>query len=177
VRNVDGGGHNPYFAWLVHPFDSHAAQDAPGSQPDHFLRNPGQSQMSAYSDAMSRFTADADAARSALISGDQKGFAAAMGGAGHLIQDSFAHTDREAGNGTISHIQCYVCTGADDDHHHPDFETNGQLSPQAQGSVDATADFLGLINGAGSISSERFHELLQSYENKWFKQNLPQDPD
>jgi hypothetical protein len=110
-------------------------------------------------------------------SGDSTAFAAAMGGAGHLIQDSFAHTTRDGGSGDITHIQCYTCTGAEMDHQHPDFQpvaTGGVLSPQAQGSVDATADFLTLINGSANMSTAQFQQGLQQYENKWFQQKLPQ---
>jgi len=177
VRNVDGGGYNPYTGYIFHHQAFNAAQDAPGSQPDHFLRNAGQSQMSAYQDGMSRLTSDANSARAALISGDTKAFDAAMGGAGHLIQDSFAHTDRDGGTGDITHIRCYTCSGAEMDHQHPAFMTDatqGLLSPEAQGSVNATADFLTLMNGAAGMTNAQFQQGLQNYENKWFQQQLPQ---
>lgn len=177
VRNVDGGGYNPYTGYVFHHGAFNTAQDAPGSQPDHFLRNAGQGQMGAFQDGMSRLTGDANAARSALMSGDTKAFDAAMGGAGHLIQDSFAHTDRDGGTGAITHIQCYTCSGAEMDHEHPAFMTDatqGLLSPEAQGAVNATADFLNLMNGAGSMTNAQFQQGLQNYENKWFQQKLPQ---
>jgi RHS repeat-associated protein len=185
VRNVDGGGHNPYWAPLIHHSAFTNAQDAAGSQADHFLRNAGQSQMGAYNDGMSRIRKNADAARAALVSGDLNAYAAAMGGAGHAIQDSFAHTDREGGNGAIFHIQCYNCSGTEMDHQHPEFSigaseaeystdaTQSMFSPQAQGSVDATADFLTLMRGAGYLTDAEFGQRMQSYENKWFQQELP----
>ena len=177
VRNVDGGGHNPYFAPIFHHGDFSRAQDAAGSQADHFLRDKGQSQMAAYNASMGRITGEANAAFAALHSGDQKAFADAMGGAGHAIQDSFAHTWRENGTGAITHLECYTCSGSEMDHQHPDFqpvETGGTIGPEAQASVDATADFLTLMNGAGSMTQSQFQGGLQSFENKWFQQKLPQ---
>lgn len=168
VRDVDAGGHNPYLFFL-HPFAFNRAQNAPSSQADHFLREDGQSQASAYQAGIARLDGYANAARDALLAGDQKAFAAAMGGAGHLIEDSFAHTDRLWGNGGIESIQCYVCVGMADDHDHPDYMAEyGGLSPQAEGAVDAEADFLTLINQSAKTSKGQFDQGLQSFKSQWF---------
>jgi RHS repeat-associated protein len=176
IRDVDGGGHNPYTGYVFHHGDFGRAQDAPGSQAFHFLRDSGQTQMAAYNASMSRITNEANSAYSALQRGDQAGFANAMGGAGHDIQDSFAHTWRENGIGAITHLECYNCSGSEMDHQHPDYQpvaTGGVLGPEAQASVDATADFLTLMNGASNMTQSQFQSGLQSFENKWFQQKLP----
>lgn len=177
IRDVDGGGHNPYTGYVFHHGDFGRAQDAPGSQAFHFLRDAGQSQMAGYNASMSRITNEANAAYSALQKGDQTGFANAMGGAGHDIQDSFAHTWRENGTGAITHLECYNCSGSEMDHQHPDYQpvaTGGVMGPEAQASVDATADFLTLMNGVFNMTQSQFQSGLQSFENKWFQQKLPQ---
>lgn len=61
------------------------------------------------------------------------------------------------------------------DHKHPDFgDLNiGVISPEAQASVDATADFLTLMHGALGMTKTQFKQGLEAYKNKWLQQKLP----
>jgi hypothetical protein len=89
-----------------------------------------------------------------------------MGDAHHLIQDGYAHTTRDGGNGAITHIQCFTCEQGD--HSHPDYEQVYVLGPQAEGAVEATAAFLTLMQGAGKMSDGQFSEAFDAFVSKYF---------
>jgi RHS repeat-associated protein len=181
IRDVDGANHNVYSAWLLHFKAFRHEQYAAGTQAHHFLRDASQTQRQAYDAGMNQLNSYARAGRAALISGDQAVANDALKGAGHLIEDSFAHTTREDGTGAITHIQCFNCKGEADDHQHPPFyvyDATGsydsrELSPEAQGSVDAWADYLKLMGGAKDMSTQDFDKALSSYEGKYLPQKLP----
>jgi RHS repeat-associated protein len=176
-RNRDGGGgHNPYTAPVIHPSTWHHEQYSAGTQANHFLRDRNDSQHQAYQNGVNALRADANAVRAAQLGGDTNAADTRMGDAQHLIQDSFAHTTRENGNGAITHIQCFNCSGAADDHHHPDFEANGQLTNEAQGSVDTSAAFLIMMQNSRTVSDDQFSQALENFVAQYFTQALPDDP-
>jgi RHS repeat-associated protein len=175
-RNRDGAGHNPYTGIVMHPFVWHAEQYSPGTQANHFLRDRNESQQAAYQHGVDRLRTDAAAIRGAILSGNLNAAISAEGDAQHLIQDSFAHTDRVGGNGAITHIQCFNCSGSADDHHHPDFRNDdGTLTPQARGSIDASADFIRLVQRSGNETDSQFNQDLNGYIGTHFQNKLPSD--
>jgi RHS repeat-associated protein len=184
IRDVDGAGFNVYGAYFSHHKAWVDEQYSLASQAHHFLRDKTQTQMQAYNAGIDQLNAYAHAGRAALLAGNQAAADAALEGAGHLIQDSFAHTTRDGGDGTITHIQCFTCSSKKNgyDHHHPDlFKEDefgnagaGGISNEGQGSIDATASYLTLMNGAAKMNDKDFDKALSSYENQYFQQKLPQ---
>ena len=190
IRDVDGAGHNVYWGitarWGQTHRDFEHEQYSVGTQTHHFLRDKSQTQMQAYNAAINQFETYAKSQRSALMSGDQDAAYSAAFGAGHLIEDSFAHTTRDGGNGAMTHIQCFTCKhfGGGYDHHHPELRVYGQegnmivdegYSSEGQASVDAEADYLKLMQGAKNMSNSDFASAVSAFEKKWFPQNLPSD--
>ena len=187
IRDVDGAGHNVYLAFAARWGKTHRdfeyEQYSPETQAHHFLRDKGQTQMQAYTVAINLFETYAKAQRTALMSGDQDAMYKAGFGAGHLIQDSFAHTTREGGNGTISHIECFNCPhGSGYDHHHPELRVYGLegdqmvdqgYGPEGEASVQAQSEYFTLMAGAKNMSAADFDKALSAYEKKWFPQKLP----
>jgi hypothetical protein len=80
--------------------------------------------------------------------------------------------------------KCFTCSSKKNgyDHHHPDlFKEDefgnagaGGISNEGQGSIDATASYLTLMNGAAKMNDKDFDKALSSYENQYFQQKLPQ---
>jgi RHS repeat-associated protein len=186
LRDVDGGNHYFYTSMIFHHKDFETEQYSIGSQAHHFLRDKSQTQMQAYHAGIAQLVSYVNVERTALRMGDAGVAYAAGEGAGHLIEDSFAHTDRENGNGAITHIQCFTCKhfGGGYDHHHPElynYIIAGKIavqdgySPQAQGSVDAEADLLTLMKGAKDMNDKDFQQALSAYLQKWFSEKLPND--
>lgn len=169
-RNRDFGGHSsPY----THAVDTYHEQYSAETQRNHFLRNTGEAQHDAYNHAVGQLRADAAEARNA-IRGDQAAADTANGNAEHLIGDSYAHITRNA-NGEITHVQCFTCSGKEDDHHHPPEQTDGHNSTEFQGGVDASAAYVQMMQNAGTMTDEQFNQALNDFINKYEPQKLPEE--
>jgi RHS repeat-associated protein len=181
VRDRDGGGlggHNPYVAWLVNRAEWKNEQYSQGTQANHFLRDRSQSQLQAYVSGIDELRSDAGHARLALQLAGPGAARQATEDALHLIQDSFAHTARVGGNGAITHIQCFTCAhfGGGYDHQHPDLrDANGQLTNQGQGSVNAGAAFLTIMQNAATMSDTQFNNAIENFLSQFFSQELNND--
>ena len=108
-----------------------------------------------------------------MQNGDTGGANVAMGDAKHLISDSFAHTTRE--DGYITHIQCYNCSGSEDDHQHPPEKVGDQPSPEWEGSVSAVADYELLMKGAGAMTDQQFNGAIHLFINRYVVQAIKEE--
>jgi hypothetical protein len=115
----------------------------------------------------------ANEAFTAMHSGNQDRAQLAAGAASHTIQDSYAHTTRDA-QGEITHIECFTrCGAGGSDHHDPTvLQPNGSLTPEGDGAVAATTAFVELVSGAGSMTFDEFNAALNNYVDKFFSTTI-----
>jgi RHS repeat-associated protein len=145
-----------------------SGQLAHSHQADHFLRYKGQSQHEAYIAGTSHIQSLATAAFNAH--GDEN----LVGQAIHTIQDSYAHTTRNA-EGQITHVACFTCV-IHHDHHDPKAaDKSGNLTSQGQGAVDATAAFVSLMNDSSSMTLQEFTTALNQFMQAYFGWSGPDD--
>jgi RHS repeat-associated protein len=164
----DFGGHSN---WEGHLIDFQHEQYAYETQRNHFLSGAihgrAESQIDGYTHSIDQLRTYTMDAYGAMKRGDQAAANTAMGNAEHGIGDSYAHTDRNA-QGQITHLQCFTCSGAADDHHHPPEEISGTNSPAFQGSIDASAAYLQMMAGAGNMTQQEmtnaFNKFVHNYE-------------
>jgi RHS repeat-associated protein len=145
---------------------------SPTRQKEHFMVGMRQTQKQAYNSAVGHLYSLAwrafDAIKGATHEDDLMGV---IGEAVHLIQDSYAHTTRDK-NGRITSMHCYAmagtCSEGDVGHSHPGLRnSDGTLTPQAQGAVNATRAFLLLMENVPRMSQLEFHWEMHRFVRRY----------